>query len=131
MNVRGLYGPWDVGVGWVRSDPDSPWAPLLSLELDVTSILAKVEYLGLPWLMGSVKFDRFRARLPDMGSGIEAIGFRGSTLTRTRLMPGAVFLIRQNVRAVVEGELFLTDTPSQLRGAARPHNLWLRLDLSF
>lgn len=131
VNVRGLYGPLDAGIGWVRSDHDSPWAPLLPLELDVTSIVAKVEYLGLPWLMWSVKFDRFRVRIPDMGGGVEAIGFKGSSLTRTRILPGAVLLIRQNVRAVVEGELFLTDTPSQLRGTARPHNLWLRLDVSF
>ena len=50
---------------------------------------------------------------------------------RDRILPGAVMLIRQNVRGVVEAELFTRHEQTTAAGQRRPHNLWFRLDVAF
>jgi hypothetical protein len=47
------------------------------------------------------------------------------------VLPGVVVLIRQNVRGVVEAEIYTRHSPSEERGMRDPNNLWLRLDLAF
>ncbi|MBI4543701.1 MAG: hypothetical protein HY703_00720, partial [Gemmatimonadetes bacterium] len=58
-------------------------------------------------------------------------GFTEGGAAQTRVLPGLVLLIRQNVRGVVVAELFAADPPLLLPGGKRPHNLWFRLDVAF
>ncbi len=128
VSVRALQGPLDVGVGYVRSHHDSPWGLQIPGALEISSWFGKLEYMGLPWLIGSVKLDRFQVTLPS-----EAVGpaFDAGRSEKTRIMPGVVFLVRQNIRAVIEAELFLKDTRTNQASFRRPHALWVRLDYSF
>lgn len=122
--ARGLLGPLDAGVGYVLGRYDRPWGTEREAGLEVASVFAKVEYLAFPWLMPTFKFEDFRA--DPQGRDAAAI----ESQRQTRLMPGAVFLIRQNLRGVVEAEFFTRHAP-QAPDSGFPRTLWLRLDLAF
>ena len=55
--------------------------------------------------------DELHSTIPD---GVRALGNSTGAEDRSRIMPGAVFLPRQNARVVVEGEFFVlwTHRPS-------------------
>ena len=122
VNVRGLLGRTDIGVGYVWSRYDDPWSQAAG-DLEVASKFGKLEYLFFPWLIGSLKADELRSTIPD---GVRALGYSTGAEDQSRIMPGAVFLLRQNVRVVVEGEFFVGDRPESLT-----NSLWLRLDVAF
>jgi hypothetical protein len=46
-------------------------------------------------------------------------------------MPGAYALLRQNLRAVVEGEFHARHEASRSANEPRPATIWFRLDLAF
>jgi hypothetical protein len=46
-------------------------------------------------------------------------------------MPGVVFLIRQNIRGVIEGELFTRLESQSDQDGFNPKNIWFRLDVAF
>jgi hypothetical protein len=127
VNARALVGRLDLGVGYTWGSDDDPWA-FGGGGLDVSTIFAKAEYMFYPWLIGSFKFDSLDLSIPEAAL---MPGFGASGLDRTRLMPGVIFLIRQNVRGVVEAELFTEHQPSAAADLSRPRSLWLRLDVAF
>lgn len=117
IDVRALYGRWDVGVGWTRSEYDAPWGAQVPGALSLSSVFGKVEWLAFPWFIGSLKIDSFWSDAPDAALDEQEV----------RVMPGLVMLIRQNVRGVIEAEWFTKQTrPREL-----PNSLWFRLDVSF
>ena len=101
VNARALLGRLDIGFGWVAGSDDDPWG-LDSGGMSYTSLLGKAEFLFYPWLIGSVKVDNLKVDLPD---SVLAAGFSGGG-NETRVVPGIIALIRPNVRAVAELELF-------------------------
>lgn len=123
--ARALYERWDVGVGYVRGHHDRPWGTRQAGELDFSSVFGKAELLVFPWLIGSLKIDRLHASPSLQANGPE------NDLDRVRAMPGVIALVRQNVRVVVEGELFLRDERPATPAAERPHSLWIRVDFAF
>lgn len=128
LAARTLHGPLDLGVGWVFRAFDRPWSDLGTGRLEANSLFGKAEYLFLPWVIGSMKaewFDVAEAALPPGVSGAPPPS------EATRLMPGVVLLLRQNVRLVLEGELFLDLPATDRAGLPLPHNLWTRLDVAF
>ncbi len=128
INARALYGSWDVGIGFVRSEFNGTWPGLVAADLVTSSVFAKVEYLGFPWLIGSLKLESFQAEIPDEA---QALGFTQGGMDQVRVLPGLIALLRQNVRAVIEGELFARNSTTDGLLQRRPHNLWLRLDVAF
>jgi hypothetical protein len=82
----------------------------------------------LPWLMGLLKWEMLEV---DRPSDLVAQGFTRGSLDQQRWLPGVAFLIRANVRLVVEGEIFSVHKESELAGQSKPHNLWVRLDFAF
>lgn len=125
---RWLNGPLDLGAGYAWGENRNPWGLAPARRASHWSAFAKAEYFVFPWLLSSLKFDLTET---DVDREVRAAGFTEGSLDRTRILPGAVFLIRQNVRAVVEGELFTRASPSEETGARKPHNLWFRLDVAF
>lgn len=128
VSARVLNGPLDVGVGWVRRDHDAPWGSALSGSLSVQSTFGKLEYLMFPWLIGSLKAERFRARLHDVPAGWQ---FDGSTPVETRVLPGLIALVRQNLRLILEGELFAKYEGTASPPGPRPHSFDVRIDWAF
>ncbi len=128
LAVRALYGPLDAGVGFVHTHHARPWGIESPETMDRRSWFGKLEYLAYPWAMASFKFERFSAPISD---GLAQRGFTRGSFEQNRVMPGIVLLLRQNVRGVIEGELFTRDTESAELGRQRPHALWARIDIAF
>ncbi|MCK5448307.1 MAG: hypothetical protein KAJ43_09190, partial [Gemmatimonadetes bacterium] len=93
-----------------------------------SSFFAKVEYLFYPWLIGSLKFDTFDAEIP---ASVREAGFASGDFEATRILPGVVFLIRQNVRGVIEADLFTDSQMTAEPDASKPRSLFFRLDVAF
>lgn len=128
ISARGLYGPWDIGVGYVRRKNEAPWGRDVLRDLEFSSVFGKIEFLGFPWLLGSLKVDWFEA---NVSTNEVTDSLSPESIEQTRVLPGIIALIRQNIRAVVEGEVFLQDTRTRELSLDRPHALWMRLDLAF
>jgi len=126
--VRALDGPLDLGVGYVRTHHARPWGVESAGTLTRSGVFGKLEYLIYPWLMGSMKAETFSVPVPD---DLRARGFSRGAFERSRILPGLILLVRQNVRAVVEVDWFLSDTQSAELGRRRPHALWARFDVAF
>lgn len=128
LAARALQGRSDLGVGVVRRTFDTPFGGRGGGSVRATSLFAKWEYLLYPWLTWSLKADRLEV---STTAGALPAGTTLRDADATRILPGFVMLVRQNVRAVVEGELFTRHAAADRTGARRPHTLWMRLDLSF
>lgn len=123
FNARLVRGAVDVGIGFIKGRDDDPWGPGQGA-LDHSSLFAKGEYAVYPWLITSLKGEQFSLGSPRSLGSAE----RGRYV-QSHLMPGVIALIRQNVRAVAEADLFITyQRPSPL---ASPTAFWLRLDIAF
>jgi len=128
VDARLLYGPLDLAVGYVWGRNRNPWGDLAEGELPHRSFFGRAEYLFYPWLIGSLKFDLFKADVP---APVRDAGFTLGAFDQTRILPGAIILIRHNVRTVLEAELFTKHAANDGRGRKRPHTLWVRLDVAF
>jgi hypothetical protein len=123
--ARVLFGPLDVGGGYVWGRNSDPWG-FGTGALHWGSVHAKAEYLVYPWLITSLKAEHFTLDRPPASPA-------GSPLPgdQDRIIPGVIALIRQNVRAVVEADLYLHDERSSALGEPTPAALWVRLDVAF
>ncbi len=128
VNARALYGPLDVGVGWVWGRDENPWGATADGAVRFLSLFGKAEYLVFPWLIASFKADELDVNPPG---SVRARGFTEGGLDQSRVLPGLVFLVRQNIRGVLEAEFFTRHAPSADLGRPPPDNLWFRLDVSF
>lgn len=126
--VRWLNGPLDLGAGYVWREHRNPWGLDPARHLASSSAFGKLEYLVYPWLMASLKADVLETAIAEE---LRDEGFTEGLLDATRLMPGVVVLVRQNVRAVLEGEIFARHRPTDEVDLRAPHNLWIRLDVAF
>lgn len=126
--LRALLGRADLGVGYVVRTFERPWSELARGELDAVSFFGRGEYLVLPWALAYLKAERFSVSAGDLPP--EATE-RPVPSESTRIMPGVVLLVRQNVRLVLEGELFTRTPATDEANLARPHGLWMRLDVAF
>lgn len=120
-----LNGPLDAGLGVVRRRDDDPWGT--GAVSDMTSFFGKAEYLLLPWLIGSLKVEQYDAGSSDA----RRAGFTLGASESTRIAPGIVALLRQNIRLVLEGETYASDRSSAEGARPRPSALWMRLHVIF
>ena len=127
VSVRALLGSADLGIGYVWGRNDRPWGPLAGA-LRHSSLFGRGEWLAYPWLIGSLQAERMVA---DVEPTTLAPGYVVPRLEETRVVPGVIALVRQNVRVVAEAELFARYRPGVDLPRAAPRNLWLRLDVAF
>lgn len=126
--ARALLDRLDLGVGYVFRAFEGPWPDFAAGSVEATSFFAKAEYIVLPWVLGSLKAERFDVDPDGLPSGGAVAPAEDDA---TRVMPGVILLLRQNVRLVAEGELFLRSPETDRSDLRRPHGLWLRLDVAF
>lgn len=126
VSARALLGRLDAGVGYVWGTHADPWG-LGTGELRRRSGFGKAEYLVFPWLIGSLKAERFTL---EPAPGAIPAGYVFDPIALTRVLPGVIALVRQNVRVVAEAELF-PDYSAAASGQAHPRRLWARLDVAF
>lgn len=123
--ARWLVGRADVGVGYVRGEDDDPWGLEPSVGVRHESLFGRVELLLYPWLVASLRAEGLEASLRTESP------FRLRPHDRVRVAPGLIALVRQNVRAVVEAEVYARHEEADAEGRDLPHSLWLRLDVAF
>lgn len=123
--LRLLNGTLDAGMGAVWRRDDDPWGTGVAAEM--TSVFGKAEYLAFPWLIGSLRLEQLEAG----SSAARRAGFTRGTEKRTRIAPGVVMLLRQNVRLVAEGDLFASDRALTEEIHPRPVIFGMRLDVVF
>lgn len=128
VSARLLYGPADVGVGYVWGSHDNPWGATAAGKTSHSDFFAKAEYLFFPWLIGSLKFDSFSVDVP---ASVRQGGFTEGRHDQTRILPGVIALVRQNVRVVLEAEIFTEHQASSELNQQSPQALWFRLDVAF
>lgn len=122
VNIRALVGSADLGLGYVWGRDDHPWGSQIG-SLTRSSLFAKGEYQLYPWLIASLKGERFAFSIPSQSSP------QRTRFVETHLLPGLVALVRQNVRLVAEADLFPSyQHPTSARA---PGGAWLRLDVAF
>lgn len=122
---RWLSGPLDLGIGYIWGENDNPWGLGRAVTATHWSAFTKGEFFIFPWLIGSVKLERLEGHARE---GAQQ-GLTGGDLEVTRVLPGVVALVHQNVRLVVEGELYGDYETGRVGG--RPNSLWFRLDVTF
>lgn len=128
LAARWMAGPLDLGAGYVWGKNDDPWGEASRLGLKHWSAFTRAEFLLYPWLLGSLKAETLRTSIEGDRAARDQSRIASD---QARLVPGIVALLRQNVRAVVEAELYTRHEGSRESGLDRPHNLWFRLDVSF
>jgi hypothetical protein len=124
--VRATRGRADLGIGHVRGRNSEPWGAAGPVARHA-STFGRAEYLVFPWLVASLKADQMELRVSAPTS--DHPGY--APFRRSRILPSAVVLLRQNVRAIAEGEAFLRDRPGARPEVGPPHALWIRLDLAY
>lgn len=125
-NLRVIAGPADFGIGYVETRHERPWGnggPVRS-----RSAFGKAEYQLLPWFIASLKAERFEVNIEP--SALPA-GFTAAAANETSVMPAVIILIRQNVRLVTEGRLFVDHSLSAERGTSKPFRIASRLAVAF
>ena len=127
LNARVLWGPIDLGGGYVWGRHENPWGSG-PRPVRYGSAFGKAEYLVFPWFIAALKADELHVSVPSQAlpPGVTSV-----PADQTRLIPGVVLLIRQNIRGVLEAELFARHAPSRALAQATPGNLWIRLDVAF
>jgi len=127
LSVRWLHSRLDSGVGFVERSFDLPWLSGGGGSIGAHTVFARTEYMFWPWVIGSLKLDRLTVDLPSNAPAAWEL----RNASADRVMPGVILLLRQNLRAVIEGEWFTRHQLTALDGLPKPHNLWIRLDLAF
>jgi hypothetical protein len=127
FSARVLNGPWDAGAGWVHRAYERPF-DTVDGSLRGSAWFSKLEYLLFPWLLGSLKYDSFGV---SADPGAIPAGFSLDPADRHTIAPGAVFLVRQNVRAVLESRFYLDGDSARSGGRTAPGDFFLRLDVTF
>lgn len=127
VSARGLAGPWDVGAGVVWGRNADPWG-LGTGALRRRSLFAKAEAMAYPWLIFSLKAERF---IIEPESGGLPPGYVRGKYRETRILPGVIMLTRQNARLVVEAEFFAERELGLLADSRPGDALRARLDLAF
>ena len=125
--ARWLHSRLDAGVGFVVRRFDPLWLSEGDGSAEARAAFARAEYMFWPWVIGSLKFDRLTVGLPSSAPPTWEL----RNASEGRVMPGVILLLRQNLRAVIEGEWFTLHRPTTSEGLRKPHNLWIRLDLAF
>ncbi len=125
--ARLYLGRLDVGLGVVERRDRRPFGAAAAGAVTARSVFGKAEFAVLPWLFGSLKVEHFDV---DVAPALRA-RYPFGRFDETRILPGAYALLRQNVRAVVEGEVFTRHEASAEAGTRRPAAVRLRLDLAF
>jgi hypothetical protein len=126
--VRGTYENLDVAGGYSWGHHDNPWAPASFQGASYKSPFVKAEYMFFPWLMGFFRWEYLNVNRP---TDLVASGFTVGGLKQQRFLPGVAFLIRANMKVVLEGEVYSENQAADTAGLDKPNNFWIRLDLAF
>ncbi|MFQ5852782.1 MAG: hypothetical protein ACE5JU_19660, partial [Candidatus Binatia bacterium] len=126
--LRVRYENLDLAGGFVWGQHEDPWGDLSEGTIRYRSPFVRADYMLFPWWMLQLRFEDLHVSSPR---DLRSAGFDAGSLDQTRLLPAFVFLIRPNIRFVLEGELYTRHKDSESRGLSTPHTFWTRFDFAF
>ena len=90
--------------------------------------------LPYPWACPILSLHSWSTRASfsiDVPASVRQGGFTEGRHDQTRILPGVIALVRQNVRVVLEAEIFTEHQASSELNQQSPQALWFRLDVAF
>jgi len=128
LALRWTWQDLDFASGFVWGRHRDPWGDLSTSKIDYRSPFARLDYMIFPWWMAQLRFEDLHISSPK---DLRAAGFSAGSLNQTRFMPALIFLIRPNLRFVLEGEAYTRHKDSESRNLSTPHAFWTRFDFAF
>jgi len=125
--LRWTWQDLDLAGGLVWGRHQDPWGNLSTSKLDYSAPFARLDYMIFPWWMAQLRFEDLHMSSPK---DLRAAGFTAGSLDQTRFIPALVFLIRANLRFVMEGELYTRHKDFESRKLSIPHAFWTRFDFA-
>jgi hypothetical protein len=128
LALRWTWQDLDLAGGLVWGRHSDPWGSLSEGTFKYRSPFARLDYMIFPWWMAQLRFEDLHMSSPK---DLRAAGFTAGSLDQTRFLPALVFLIRANLRFVMEGELYTRNKDFESRNLSLPHAFWTRFDYAF
>lgn len=128
LALRWTWQDLDLAGGLVWGQHEDPWGSLSEGTIKYRSPFARLDYMIYPWWMAQLRFEDLHLSSPK---DLRAAGFTAGSLDQTRFMPALIFLIRANLRLVLEGEVYARHKDSESRNLSTPHAFWTRFDFAF
>jgi hypothetical protein len=125
--LRVKFENLDLAGGFVWGRHNNAWGDLSSGRTNYRSPFVRADYMIFPWWMAQLRFEDLHVSSPR---DLRSAGFDAGSLDQTRLLPAFIFLIRPNIRLVLEGELYTDHEDSRSRGLPTPHTFWTRIDFA-
>ena len=126
--LRWTWEDLDLAGGLVWGQHEDPWGSLSEGRIRYSAPFARLDYIIYPWWMAQLRFEDLHMSSPK---DLRLSGFSAGSLDQTRFMPALVFLIRANLRFVMEGEVYARHKDSESRNLSTPHAFWTRFDFAF
>ncbi len=128
LALRWTWEDLDFASGFVWGQHSDPWGSLSEGTIKYRSPFARLDYMIYPWWMAQLRFEDLHVSNPR---DLRLSGFSAGSLDQTRFMPALIFLIRPNLRFVMEGELYTRNKEAESRNLSKPHTFWTRFDFAF
>ncbi|MBI2089687.1 MAG: hypothetical protein HYT78_13275 [Deltaproteobacteria bacterium] len=128
LALRWTWQDLDLAGGLVWGQHEDPWGSLSEGKIKYSSPFARLDYMIFPWWMAQLRFEDLHVSSPK---DLRAAGFTAGSLDQTRFIPALIFLIRANLRFVLEGELYTKHKDFESRRLSTPHAFWTRFDYAF
>jgi hypothetical protein len=102
LGIQGKYRDFKIGTGYIWGSNDNPYGTLSSESVDSRSWFAEGEYFIYPWVISSIRYEALSLDLPAV-PGLQ------KDQDRARIVTSFTFLVRANVKFVVEGRFATRD----------------------
>lgn len=122
------YQDLDLAGGYVWGRNRRPWGVESLSKSDYQTLFVKADYMIFPWLMAELRWEDLSV---DGPADLRRAGFTQGSFGQSRFMPALIWLVRANMRVVLEGEAYNRHRGSELANESTPHNFWARLDFAF
>lgn len=109
--VKWKFRDLTLNAGYIFGSNEKPYGPLSNESVDSESWFIEAQYVVLPWLFPSIRYEGLKL---DLASGIPSL-FIQEHQDRQRIVVGTKALLRANVTLAVEG-IFYTNDERSTRG---------------
>ncbi|HWP49136.1 MAG TPA: hypothetical protein VNM22_18420 [Candidatus Limnocylindrales bacterium] len=102
IGIQGKYRDFKIGTGYIWGSNGNPYGTLSDKSVDSRSWFIEGEYFIYPWVIPSLRYEALSLDLPDV-PGLQR------DQDRARFITSLTFLVRANVKVLVEGRFATKD----------------------
>lgn len=106
--LKWKYRDLTLNAGYIFGSDEKPYGPLSNESVDSESWFIEAQYVALPWLFPSIRYEGLKL---DLASGIPSL-FIQENQDRQRIVVGTKALVRANVTLALEGIFYTSDERS-------------------